>query len=58
MNIDLSKPTRTIEWKDSQDNTHIIETYVYGNGCFWCKKFVNGIEEKAYLRKSVNSDRI
>lgn len=53
MIIDLSKPTRTIEWKDLQGNTHIIETYIYGNGCFWCKKIVNGIEEKVYLRNSI-----
>ena len=39
-------PTRTKEWDDNEGNKHLLETYVYGNGCFICKKYVNGIEDK------------
>lgn len=52
MDLDMSKPTRTKEWKDSQGNIHLLETYVYGNGCFLCKKFVNGVEEKTHVREN------
>ena len=42
MILDMSTPTRTIEWKDIEGNKHLIETYIYNNGCFISIKKVNG----------------
>ncbi len=45
MILDLSKPSRIVEWIDKEGNKHLIETYVYGNGSFISIKKVNGFKQ-------------
>lgn len=39
------KCMRTIQWKDTNDNDHLIETYDMGKGRFFSKKYLNSQEE-------------